>query len=85
LPWNRRSVKLAHLPIYSGICPVKSLSEAHNVFILVSLESDDGKGPLKPALSIYNCSSLARFPNSEGREPFKLFEPKPLYKWRLIS
>jgi hypothetical protein len=50
------------------------LSDAHNIVILVSLESDDGSGPLKPALSMYNCVSLARFPNSEGSEPLKLFE-----------
>jgi len=46
--------------------------------MLVSLENDDGIGPLKPALSIYSSSSLTRFPNSEGREPFKLFVPKHL-------
>jgi hypothetical protein len=42
------------------------------------LANDDGSAPLKPELSIYNSSSLNRFPSSEGREPLKLFEPKPL-------
>ena len=86
----------------------------YNSFMFVSLENDDGIGPLKPALSIYlqlrdkkisahikhrvqsskkegtdykehkinqnthSSSSLTRFPNSEGREPFKLFVAKRL-------
>lgn len=30
------------------------------------------------SVNTYICSSLARFPNSEGSEPLNLFEPMPL-------